>query len=164
MSVIYFCPEFICCPYSWRLRSGQNVSFSEPHSTGVHAYASPLMIEVSVIAGCPQGESWLYKNPVIWELTGLNLALSTPKYKKLFSLEKKNTFLYKKITQILIVKILVFNCVRNFWQKVIVYMFSLIYVCLDFLKKSFSINHFVSVAQFFCQWLHYDNLWKITTY
>ena len=26
----------------WRLRSGQNVSFSEPHSTGVHAYASPL--------------------------------------------------------------------------------------------------------------------------
>ena len=23
-------------------------------------------------------------------------------------------------------------CVRNFWQKVIVYMFSLIYICLDF--------------------------------
>ena len=31
------------------------------------------------------------------------------------------------------VKILAyFNCVRNFWQKIIVYMFSLIYICLDF--------------------------------
>ena len=29
-------------------------------------------------------------------------------------------------------KILDFNCVRNFWQKVIVYMFSLIYISLDF--------------------------------
>ena len=25
-----------------------------------------------------------------------------------------------------------FNCVRNFWQNIIVYMFSLIYICLDF--------------------------------
>ena len=25
-----------------------------------------------------------------------------------------------------------FNRVRNFWQKIIVYMFSLIYICLDF--------------------------------
>ena len=25
-----------------------------------------------------------------------------------------------------------FNCVTNFWQKIIVYMFSLIYICLDF--------------------------------
>ena len=30
------------------------------------------------------------------------------------------------------VKILDFNCVRNFSQKVIVHMFSLIYICLDF--------------------------------
>ena len=30
------------------------------------------------------------------------------------------------------VKILDSNFVRNFWQKVIVYMFSLIYTCLDF--------------------------------
>ena len=30
------------------------------------------------------------------------------------------------------VKILDSNCVRNFWQKIIVYMFSLIYICLDF--------------------------------
>ena len=30
------------------------------------------------------------------------------------------------------VKILDSNFVRNFWQKVIVYMFSLIYICLDF--------------------------------
>ena len=30
------------------------------------------------------------------------------------------------------VKILDFNFVRNFWQKVIVYMFSLTYICLDF--------------------------------
>ena len=34
------------------------------------------------------------------------------------------------------VKILDFKIVRNFWQKVIVYMFSLLYVCLDFHKKS----------------------------
>ena len=33
------------------------------------------------------------------------------------------------------VKILDFNCVRNFRQKVIVYMFSLIYNCLDFHQK-----------------------------
>ena len=25
-----------------------------------------------------------------------------------------------------------FNCVWNFWQKIIVYMFSLIYICLGF--------------------------------
>ena len=25
-----------------------------------------------------------------------------------------------------------FNCVRNFWKKIIVYTFSLIYICLDF--------------------------------
>ena len=30
------------------------------------------------------------------------------------------------------VKNLDFNCVRNFWQKTIVYMISLIYICLDF--------------------------------
>ena len=29
-------------------------------------------------------------------------------------------------------KILDFNSVRNFWQKVIVYMLSLIYISLDF--------------------------------
>ena len=33
------------------------------------------------------------------------------------------------------VKILDFNFVRNFWQKVIVYMFSLIYTCLEFRQK-----------------------------
>ena len=31
------------------------------------------------------------------------------------------------------VKILDFNCVKNFWQNIIVDMFSLIYGCLDFL-------------------------------
>ena len=31
------------------------------------------------------------------------------------------------------VKILDFNCVRNFRQNIIVYIFSLIYGCLDFL-------------------------------
>ena len=30
------------------------------------------------------------------------------------------------------VKLLHFYCVRNFWQKVIVYIFSLIYICVDF--------------------------------
>ena len=33
------------------------------------------------------------------------------------------------------VKILDFHCVRNFWQKVIAYMFSLIDICLDFHLK-----------------------------
>ena len=33
------------------------------------------------------------------------------------------------------VKILDFNCVRNFWQKGTVYTFSLIYICLDFHQK-----------------------------
>ena len=36
------------------------------------------------------------------------------------------------------VKILDFNCVRNFWQRVMVYMISLIYTCLDFHWKFFS--------------------------
>ena len=94
---------------------------------------------------------------IIWHL-------NTPKNKNLFSLEKKNRFLYKKATPILIVKILDCNiivCVRNIWQKVIVYMFSLKiqtnFVWI-FSRNLFSINHYVSVAQFFCQWLHYDNL------
>ena len=39
--------------------------------------------------------------------------LNTQKYKNLFSLAKKNRFLYKRITPILMVKILDFNCVRN---------------------------------------------------
>ena len=33
------------------------------------------------------------------------------------------------------VKNLDFNCVRNFWQKAIVYMISLIYICLDCYQK-----------------------------
>ena len=33
------------------------------------------------------------------------------------------------------VKIPDVNCVRNFWQKVTVCMFSLIYICLDFREK-----------------------------
>ena len=41
----------------------------------------------------------------------------------------------KKITPILMVKNLDFNCVRNFSQKAIVYMISLIYICFDFYKK-----------------------------
>ena len=46
---------------------------------------------------------------------------------------KKNRFLYEKITPILMVKILdYFNCVRNVWQKIMVYVLSLIYICLDF--------------------------------
>ena len=48
---------------------------------------------------------------------------------------KKHRFLYKKKTPILMVKILDFNCVRNFWQKGTVYTFSLIYICLDFHQK-----------------------------
>ena len=40
----------------------------------------------------------------------------------MFSLAKKNRFLYKKITPILMVKILDLNCVRNFGQKVTVYV------------------------------------------
>ena len=44
---------------------------------------------------------------------------------------KKNRFLYKNIIPILMVKTLDFNCVRNFWQKVIVYMYPLNYICLD---------------------------------
>ena len=36
------------------------------------------------------------------------------------------------------VKILDFNCVRNFWQRVMVYIISLIYTCLDFHWKFFS--------------------------
>ena len=55
---------------------------------------------------------------------------------------KKNRFLYqknkttttttKKITLILIVKILDFSCVRNYWQEIIMYMVSLFYISLDF--------------------------------
>ena len=59
------------------------------------------------------------------------------------------------------VKIPDVNCVKNFWQKVTVCMFSLIYICLDFHEKY--VFH-VLVIQYFCQWLHYDNLWKIWTY
>ena len=58
--------------------------------------------------------------------------LNTQKYGNPFSLAKKYRFLYKKITPILMVKNLDFNCLRNFWQKAIVYMISLIYICLDF--------------------------------
>ena len=59
--------------------------------------------------------------------------LNTKKYNNLFNLAKKNRFSNKNITTILMIKILDFNCVRNFWQNTIVYMFSLIYICLDFL-------------------------------
>ena len=45
------------------------------------------------------------------------MAFKYPKYKNLFSLAKKNKFLYKKITPILMVKILDFNCVRNLLTK-----------------------------------------------
>ena len=58
--------------------------------------------------------------------------LNTQKYMNLWRLAKKNRFLNKTITPILMAKIVDFNCVRNVWQKVIVYMFSLIYICLDF--------------------------------
>ena len=63
----------------------------------------------------PQIRSYWFKNlqAEIWHL-------NTQKYKNLFSMAKKNSFLYQKITPILMVKILDFNCVRNFWQKVIV--------------------------------------------
>ena len=42
------------------------------------------------------------------------------------------------------VKILDFNCVRNFWQKGTVYMFSLT-------RNRFFVNHYVVVVQYFCQ-------------
>ena len=50
--------------------------------------------------------------------------------------------------------------------KVIVYMFPLIYICLDFVwtRNVFPLNHYVLEVQNFCQWIHYDNLWKIKTY
>ena len=62
---------------------------------------------------------------MIKEPTGWIWHLNTQKYKNLFSLAKKNRFLYKKITPILMVKIPDFNCVRKFWQNVIVYMYIL---------------------------------------
>ena len=68
-----------------------------------------------------------YKNLVSWIWH-----LNAQKYTNLFSLAKKNRSLYKTITPVLMVKILDFNCVRNFWQKIIVYMFPLIYICLEF--------------------------------
>ena len=66
-----------------------------------------------------------YKYLVIKEPTGWIWHLNTQKYKNLFSLAKKNRFLYKKITPILMVKSPDFNCVRKFWQNVIVYMYIL---------------------------------------
>ena len=61
------------------------------------------------------------------------------------------------------VKNLDFNCVRNFWQKAIVYMISLIYIFWIVTRNMFSINHDILVVQYLCQWtqwLHYDNPWK----
>ena len=61
----------------------------------------------------------MYKNlqAKIWHL-------NTQKYKTLFNLEKKNTFLYKQITAILMVKILDFHWVRNsLWERYCVYAF-----------------------------------------
>ena len=64
------------------------------------------------------------------------------------------------------VKILYLIVWETFDQsKVVVYMFSLIYICLDFHEKY--VFHkplcIVSEVQYICQWLHYDNLWKIRT-
>ena len=73
-----------------------------------------------------------YKNLVFQEPTSWIWHLNAQKYTNLFSLAKKNRSLYKTITPVLLVKILDFNCVRNFWQNIIVYMFSLIYICLEF--------------------------------
>ena len=69
----------------------------------------------------------------------------------------------------MVVKLWIF--VRNFWQKVIVYMFSLIYICLDFhskymfsVKLQCNIDDLKSkISIYFCQWIHYDNIWKIRT-
>ena len=58
--------------------------------------------------------------------------LNTQKYKNAFSLAKNNRFLYKKNHSNFDGQNSGFYCVRNFWQKAIVYMFSLIYICLDF--------------------------------
>ena len=56
-----------------------------------------------------------------------------PKNKRTCSacMAKKSRFLCKTIIPILMVKTLDFNCVRNFWQKVIVFLFPLNYICLD---------------------------------
>ena len=84
------------------------------------------------------------------------------------------------------VKILNFNCVRNFSVTTgyCVYVFFDLHLFGFSLEVSiFSIKlpckyrqnywcsswililcHYVLVVQYFCQWLHYDNLWKIRTF
>ena len=97
-----------------------------------------------------------------WLAPTLDLILrvfKSPKYKNLLSLAKKNRILCKRITPILI--FLYFNCVRNFSQRVIVYMFSLDIHSFGFSPVPWNIMRYL--VQYFCQWLHYDNLWKIRT-
>ena len=63
-------------------------------------------------------------------------------------------FLYKKeITPIFMVKILDFNC-EKFLTKSCFFLFTFVWI---FTRNMFSINHYVSVEQYFYQWLHYDN-------
>ena len=59
----------------------------------------------------------------------------------LWSWEKKNRFLYKTITPISMVKIVDFNGVRNFWQKVYcVYVFFDLHLFWIFTRSMFSIK------------------------
>ena len=51
----------------------------------------------------------------------------------------------------IMVKILDFNCVRNFCQTYCVYVFFDLHFVWIFTRNMFSINHYVVVAQYFCQ-------------
>ena len=86
------------------------------------------------------------KNLVIYERTGWKLAFKYPRiYEPVHPGKEKYALILKKHCNF-DGKILDFNCVRNFWQKVFVFMFPMIYI---FSRNVFSINHYVLVIQFF---------------
>ena len=64
---------------------------------------------MAIFSKNPHIGTWWFKNlqAEIWQL-------NTQTHQTLFSLAKKNRFLYKRISPILMVKILYFNCMRNF--------------------------------------------------
>ena len=100
-------------------------------------------------------------------------AVNTQKYKNLFSLAKKKRFLWKKKPSLqLMVKILDFNCVWNFWQGVILCVcflsFTFVWILIRnmfSLKLQRNINDLKSkISIYFWQWSdttsYYENLRK----
>ena len=71
---------------------------------------------MAIFSKNPHIRTWWFKNP-----QAENWQLNTQTYKTLLSLAKKNRVLYKRISPILMVKILYFNCMRTTRENTLLY-------------------------------------------